>query len=219
LPLLRQQAPQMIFGLFPGKPVGLIQIDMTALTLGFSYTQDFDIFGPIVATLSGSINVNIHLAFGYDTQGIQEVVKDVQAGRNDAGTIAADLADGFYLVADGTPVVSLSGGIAAGVGVDLGVIQGGVAGGLFANVNLARAQPRACGLLGRGDTPPLCACAAPGHLEARLYAWYHLLTGPDHRYDIIPPITIFSFNVMCGPNGTVAPPLATDDGAGDLTLN
>jgi 6-phosphogluconolactonase (cycloisomerase 2 family) len=225
LPLLSKQAPEMIFGLLTGKPVDLIQVDMNALTLGFSYTQDFDIFGPIVATLSGSINVSVHFAFGYDTQGIQEVLKDVQAGRNDAGTIAADLADGFYLVADGTPVVSLNGGIAAGVGVDLGIIQGGVAGGLFATVNLALADPSGDGklrtgeLLGLLETNPLCAFTVSGDFEVRLYAWYQLLIGPQHTYDIIPPIVIFSFNVMCGPNGTMAPPLATNDGAGNLTLN
>src|SRR5262249_6419268 len=112
MPIVSKDAPQMIFGIFSGKPADLFTFDMTALKFMFNYTQEFPVFGPIDATLTGEFDANFHFVFGFDTLGIQEYFADPDK------THIQDIFDGFYLAAaPALPVVVLHGGIAAGLGV------------------------------------------------------------------------------------------------------
>jgi hypothetical protein len=213
--------PSKIFGLFLGQTADLVDFSLPKISGGFTYTQTFPIFGPLVAVLQGTISFTAQVSGGYDTTGLQELVKNPTT---DPGQIASDLLDGFFLNTK-TPFLIISGGISAGVALDLGIIDAGVSGGIFATANFNFYDPNKTGKLRFGDiaqitdngTMPECLFDITGNLEFRLFAYLdiNLLFFSIHDQFTIADINLVSFSVGC----VRAPVLATPTGNGVLRLN
>jgi 6-phosphogluconolactonase (cycloisomerase 2 family) len=225
-PLLSSQAPQIVFGLLRGQPADLFVFDMKQLDLSFAYRQDFPIVWPLSATLGGSVSADIHFIFGYDSGGLIEARSDL--ARTDlsvgakAAAIAQDVLDGFFIRTDDGPQVVLQASITAGAALAAGPgISGGVEGGIFATVNGSLVDLDGDNKLRLKEiekavmTDPLCLFDISGDLKFKLYA-YADAPGFHYQKNIVPPITLLSFNEMCSP----APALASEDATtGTLTLN
>jgi hypothetical protein len=207
--------PASAFGLFLGQTADLVRFDLPTLTAGFTYSQAFEIFGPLVALITGSASITAHATIVYDTLGLQEFFNDHNA---------LDLLDGFYIVADGTPNITINAGLSAGVALDLGIIDGGVAGGIFATINISLHDPDHDGKLRFKEleqeivTMPQCLFDLSGRLFFRLYAFLdvNLFFFSIHKqFNIVPATTLFDFSLSCPRD----PVLATDLGGGVLRLN
>ncbi|HEV3339251.1 MAG TPA: hypothetical protein VG125_02805, partial [Pirellulales bacterium] len=136
-PLLHD--PTKAFGLLLGKQVDLMDITLPSLSAAVNYFGQFPIFGPLVATLRGNVNFSVGETIGYDTTGISEFVKDHNT---------LDLLDGIFVGAGtASPLLTLSGQILAGGGVDLFGVSGGVEGGLKLNATLVLDDPNHTGKL------------------------------------------------------------------------
>ena len=125
--------PSLLFNLFVGKPVTLVQWKLPTFKFQFTYTQSFPIYPPLYVQFGGSVSAEIHLGIAYDTLGLQEFFSS--STKN-----AADLLDGFYIITNDDngkpqPALTLTGIVFAGASLNLGVASGGVNGGLKATVN------------------------------------------------------------------------------------
>ena len=94
------------------------------------YSQYIPILGPLGARFCGGIDANVHLTFGMDTLGIEKAL---------AGGGLGSLAEGVFV--DPSSGLSLSGGIAAGLELNLGYAEADVTGGIYANVNFTLHDP------------------------------------------------------------------------------
>lgn len=113
-------------------PVTLIQYDVPALTFNANYEQFFPIIGPIGVFFGGDFSAGIDVDFGYDTKGIA----------------TGNFADGFYFttaklptpkpVGDETafyaPAGTVSAGVYASAGINVGFASAQVGGGLTADL-------------------------------------------------------------------------------------
>ena len=125
--------PSMLFNLFIGKPVTLVEWRMPEFQFQFTYMQTFPLFPPLAVQLGGSIEADINLGFGYDTFGIQKYISDPSKN-------VTDLLDGFYIITTDAagkslPALSLTGAIFAGASLDGGLVDAGVNGGVSATIN------------------------------------------------------------------------------------
>ncbi len=110
-----------------------VTYDLPAFSFEFEYSQKFSIYGPLFATLGGSVGATIDLGIGYDGLGL---------ARYQASGRESDLFAGFYVSdrvnADGTgrdvAELTLSGQITAGVELNAGVASFGLEGGLQLNI-------------------------------------------------------------------------------------
>jgi 6-phosphogluconolactonase (cycloisomerase 2 family) len=214
-PLLSKQAPQVIFALLSGKTADLFQFDMQSLQLGFVFQETFPIVEPLDAVLSGSVNANIHFAFGYDTTGLNEFKIDKNP---------IDFLDGFYIRSDDGPQITIDAGIGAGAAVGFGPISAGVEGGIFAHITAALYDPNGDGKLRfseiqqlvdppGGPIDPLNLFDISGQLTFRLFAYINALF-INAQYDIVPPITLLNFDLNHS-----KPILGSVDSHGTLNLN
>jgi len=207
--------PSQIFGLLMGKEATLITYDMNPLSVDFSYSQFFPIFGPLGASITGSLGLTADFAFGYDTLGISQFA--------DSGFRNPELIfNGFYVSdtenADGTgadvPELTLNLGLSAAAELNLGVAKGGVAGGVFADIFFNLFDPNHDGkvrieeIIGSvvtefeyGDFPalaPLAVFDVTGEIFAKLFAFVEvdlLLVSYSWSEDITPEITILDFEI------------------------
>jgi hypothetical protein len=194
--------PASVLQIFLGQTVNLFTFDTPKFTLGFTYTAMFEIFGPLLATLTGNVSATIQFSFGYDTYGIQEF--------SDADydpSALPDLLDGFYVVA-GQPNVVLNAGIAAGAELSIGIADAGVQGGIYATVSMSLHDIDHTGKLRIGElgqeilTMPQCLFDVSGDVYVQLTAYFdvNLFLFSIHKsFDITPPIVLFSFNYSCPP--------------------
>ena len=68
--------PKEIFNLLLGKPATLIKYDIPKFEMEFTYSQFFPIFGPLGASINGTIGMEIDFhAVGFDTLGIQQFIE------------------------------------------------------------------------------------------------------------------------------------------------
>jgi Ca2+-binding RTX toxin-like protein len=227
--------PSQIFGLLMGQEATLITYDMNPLSVDFSYSQYFPIFGPLGASITGSLGLTADFAFGYDTLGISQFA--------DSDFRNPELIfNGFYVSdtenADGSgadvPELTLNLGLSAGAELNLGVAKGGVAGGVFADIYFNLFDPDHDGkvrieeLIGNvvtefeyGDFPalaPLAVFDVTGKIYAKLFAYIEvdlLLVSWEWSDDITPEITILDFEIPF----TRPPQLASEVGDGTLQLN
>ncbi|HEX7094535.1 MAG TPA: hypothetical protein VF183_01540, partial [Acidimicrobiales bacterium] len=130
------QDPSQIFGLLMGHDATLIAVDLPPLDFKFTYSQYFPIFGPLGASITGTLGATIDFGpFGYDTHGLREFFDSNFANPE-------TLFDGFFIsdtaASDGSgedvPEVTLTGGLSAAAELNLGIARAGVAGGIFAEV-------------------------------------------------------------------------------------
>ncbi|MEM9217104.1 MAG: DUF4347 domain-containing protein [Cyanobacteria bacterium P01_F01_bin.150] len=122
-----------------GKDVALFTYDLPALEIGFEVDQSFPIFGPISGLLEGAFNVELDLAFGFDTFGFRQWASNDFDPRQSFRVL-----DGFFVSdranPDGTgedvDELTASALIAAGLGVDLFALSGFVKGGFEGIIGL-----------------------------------------------------------------------------------
>ncbi len=86
-----------VFGLLLGK-----NSDLASFTATFSFGADSSkapglSFAGFGVSVTANANVDGYFRFAYDTMGLREVIRDLGNGVTDAGTLAADVADGFYI--------------------------------------------------------------------------------------------------------------------------
>ncbi len=220
IPLLDH--PSTIFNLLLGQNVPLVTYTMPDLDVGFGFSQYFPIFGPLGAELAGELGVKIHLAFGYDTEGIMEYATSRDP---------ADLLDGFYVSdranADGTgpvqPQVEFYGSISAAAELNLLIAQAGVGGGIFASVDFTLDDPNGDGKVRFSEIAENAKRGAldifdvGGELDAYLFAFLRLKLGFVTIFDdtlTIADITLLSFQ-----NDPNSPPPTGSQSGGILTLN
>ncbi len=166
--------------------------------------------------------MKIHLAFGYDTQGLLEY-----------GTShdPSDLLDGFYISdranADGTgplePQMEFYGEISAAAELNLLIAQAGVGGGIFASIDFTLDDPSGTGkvrfseIAANAKRGALDIFDVSGEVDAYLFAFLRLSIGFVTIYDdtvTIADITLLSFH-----NDPDSPPPPATQSGGTLTLN
>src|SRR5262249_2359205 len=63
--------PANVIQLLLGHDVDLVRVTLPKISGGFTYTQEFPIFGPLVAVLSGGVKLTVQGTFAYDTFGMR----------------------------------------------------------------------------------------------------------------------------------------------------
>ncbi|MBI84895.1 MAG: hypothetical protein CMJ81_17005, partial [Planctomycetaceae bacterium] len=220
------QDPSNIFGLLMGNNPTLITLDLPPLGLEFVYNQYFPIFGPLGASITGRIGLTLDPPeFGYDTLGLRDFFDS-----DFRDTLA--LFNGLFLSSE-EPVIIFTGGISAGVQINLGVAKAGVEGGIFIEVNFTlhdadqdgkvRLYELATNFIneakfGSPALAPLAIFDVSGEVFAKLFAFLEVdlfILSIDETFDITPPITIVDFNIPFARK----PTLATELSDGVLRLN
>ncbi|HYT92938.1 MAG TPA: VCBS repeat-containing protein, partial [Gemmataceae bacterium] len=189
--------------LLMGQDVDLFRFATPIFNLGFSYTQEFPILPPLVATVTGRVGASFFLTFGYDTFGVREAF----ASHN-----VLDVFDGFFVDTAGSAVL-VSASLAVGAALNFVIASGGVEGGLFANVALRLHDPNGDGKLRWKEardvlaTDPLRLFEIRGTVIARLYAWLQIAGMPRTVLDLVPPIDVLALpGALPGTAPTFPPP-------------
>jgi Ca2+-binding RTX toxin-like protein len=107
-----------------GQNATLFDYKSPKMAIGTSFSQNFPVLGPINVKLGGAVKLLTQFQFGYDTQGLKDLVPP----------------NGFYVQAfdsNGDPVTrtEVSASLIAGVNIDALLIEAGVDGDLTANVD------------------------------------------------------------------------------------
>ena len=134
-----------MFALLLGQNATLFSFTLPEFSLPFKTEIPVVAIPPFAGLfLDVKLLFTINLSMGYDTQGIKEFVHDVDMGGADAGQLAADILDGFYLdngthkaVFDDYPDLTVHNtgiNISGGVALAAKAIILKVEGGLFADV-------------------------------------------------------------------------------------
>ncbi|PSF29023.1 hypothetical protein C7H19_24500 [Aphanothece hegewaldii CCALA 016] len=191
---------QMAIGkLLLGQNVDLFSYQPNPLVVDFKFKQFFPVIGPVGVNLGGKFGIGAQLAFGYDTQGLQDYLTGGQ-------TDPTKVFNGFYVIAfddSGLPVTGLEiqAGIIAGVAANLGIAEVGVDGDLTADINfyLSSALADAEGKV-RGNqlsnTPVIDLFEPSGELSAGLQAYLEVGISPfsvGFSFDS-PRVVLLSFN-------------------------
>ena len=127
--------PGSIINLLFGKDVNLVTFDasINIPSESFSVPTGASIFG-LGVNFNANLSVNASLELGYDTYGLRELITQFENGTPSAGTIASDMADGFFVLGpSGSSLGShftISGNIGVGLGVNIGIASVNVTGGL-----------------------------------------------------------------------------------------
>ncbi len=202
--------PTSLFGLLMGKDVTLVGYDMPAVNVSLSYSQFFPLLGPLGITLAGSVNVDLDLAFAFDTFGARRFA----ASGFDPGD-AALILDGLYVSdtgkADGTgkdvDEATLRAAIEAFGSVNLGVASAGVGGGIGAKIGLDLSDPNDDGKIRASEfadvlaANPMALFNADGKLTAGLSAFVKIGFGffSLTKHFNIAEVTLLDFTFGCDP--------------------
>jgi hypothetical protein len=192
------QNPSSVFGLLLGQDVDLFTFDLPTLVAGFSFSQFFELLGPLGVRITGSVDVSAHLKFGYDTYGLRLYL--------DSHNVA-DLFEGFF-VDQASTLLRLEGHLGGAVELDLVVVGAGIEGGINANVDFRLVDPdndgkvRPAELLQDLESGNIFDVS--GQLTAGLDAYAYVLgTDCDHavhcwRYTLA-SVTLLDFNTATAP--------------------
>jgi Ca2+-binding RTX toxin-like protein len=219
-----------LFGLLLGRDVSLVEYDLPAFGVDFTYVQKFPIWGPLFARITGSVGLSIDLAFGYDTFGVRKF-----ADGNFSNPL--DLLAGFYVndtdqpggVGADVPELILRGELFAGAEINLGIASAGVEGGIILTINFDLYDPDRDGKVrihelvgsflyefnyGSAALAPLAIFEVSGDIALQLRAFIEFLFFSE-SFEITPPLTLIEFTVAFDRE----PILATERGDGALLLN
>jgi hypothetical protein len=212
-PLLTK--PEAAFGLLLGHTADLVDVKLPSISGGFSYTQEFPIYPPLFAFLSGGVNFSVQASFGYDTTGLQEYARDHNP---------RDLLDGFFIDTS-QPFLVTQGQISAGAEVDLAIVSAGVSGGIVATANFSFKDPdgthklrlNEIDQLTENGASPACLFTVTGNLSFQLSAFFdiNLFLFHVHKSFTIVTVDLADFSASC----PAKPVLATPIGGGVLRLN
>ena len=211
-----------LFNLFTGQPVSIVEFDAPELDLTASISFQIPIFPPLFMTFGGSIGAKIDLTFGFDTYGLQKFFSS--SDKN-----VADLAEGFYVkdVDDnGNEIteLTLSGGLFAGVELDILIAKAGVTGGIFADILFDLNDPDGDGrvrpseIIANAKDNPLCIFDVSGRIYVSLDAFLkvNLLIAKIDKEWNFGEIPILDFNIPC-PKPVLASFDADGNGNGTAT--
>ncbi|MDF3129818.1 LEPR-XLL domain-containing protein, partial [Kiritimatiellaeota bacterium B1221] len=100
--------PETIFQILNGETANLTFLELPRLELGVAYRRSFPLpaFPPLIATVGGQFSINVHLKFGWDTQGFYWSTLDT-AGQ-------------------ASPAFGLQGRFTVGVALSAGLIEAGI---------------------------------------------------------------------------------------------
>jgi Ca2+-binding RTX toxin-like protein len=212
--------PSILFNLFVGESVPLIEWRMPTFVFEFAYVQKIPIFPPLFAQFGGSVGATIDIGFAYDTFGIQKFI--ASEDRN-----VVDLLDGFYVLdfdenGNERNELTLTGELFAGASINLLVAEAGVRGGLFATIGFDLndinddGKVRVSEIVSLAQQDPRCIFKIHGELGLFLEAFlsvdlFFLSVDKEWRFG---EFTLFEFTIECP-----EPILASDDGAGNLYLH
>ena len=223
--------PTQLLGLLFGfnKDLVLFEYDMAPLKFEFEYSQFFPIWGPLGASITGTVALDIDFAFGFDTFGIR---KFAEGGYE----YPLDIFRGFYVkdTVDGTgsgaemPEITFLLQLVGAAEINLGIASGGVGGGLRSTTYFDLNDPNKDGrvrieellnnfFLGFTDdfpVGPLSLFDVSGKLEAFLTAYIEFLF-VEFETQIGPSIPILEYTLPLDR----PPVLATEIGNGVLRLN
>ncbi len=229
IPLLKD--PEQLFQMLLGKQdITLFSYTSPTITYPGSVLDDsFPIFGPLWGVVQGGLANNAVVDFsgritvGYDTTGLFEI-----GSATDAGQIAGDLADGFYIdttPAQGSnpPATFVGLDFALGVGAELNafVVAAGLGGGIEGSI---RVQPvdGTDHKLRFSDVAndPLNLFDLTGEIDAYLDGFIKFGFGPFHNTIDLHFLNevLLSFNTAASNQGTTPPSLGSVDSNGRLDL-
>ena len=212
--------PSILFNLFVGEAVPLVEWHMPAFIFEFTYVQKIPIYPPLYAQFGGSVGAKIEVGFGYDTFGIQKFISS-----EDRNPI--DLLDGFYVIdfdehGNDRNELELTGELFAGASIDLLIAEVGIRGGLYATIGFDLndvnddGKVRISEIIANAQQDPRCIFNIHGELGLFLEAFltvdlFFFSIDKTWRFG---EFTLFEFSITCP-----EPVLASDDGAGNLTLH
>lgn len=100
--------PETIFKILNGETANLTFLELPRLELGVAYRKSFPIpvFPPLIATVGGHFSINVHLKFGWDTQGFYWSTLDTKG--------------------EASPAFGVQGRFTVGVALSLGLIEAGI---------------------------------------------------------------------------------------------
>ena len=196
--------PSLLFNLFIGKPVALVEWRMPTFKFSFTYIQSIPIYPPLYAQFGGSIAATINIGFGYDTFGIQKFIDDPKKQ-------AVDLLDGFYILTNDAagkpqPALTLTGEIFAGASIDLVLVEAGVRGGISATINFFwndnsdnDGKMRVSEIIANAKEDPRCIFNIEGKISLFLEAYLKIdlfFFSIDKTWRFA-NITLISFDLTC----------------------
>ena len=217
---------QAVFNMLLGKDSDLFTLAANMHLDAQENTRDFSVVGMGLG-FGGDIKVDAKFTFAYDTYGLREMINQIAAGTFDAGQVASDIADGFYVADDS--YLSISGSIGASAGVTVGFFGVSVNGGITTGndgqdpVSITINDPDHDGKLRFSEIPsnPLGAFNTSGELDAGLFVEVKVgmdtplgFVGYKQDFDIA-HVVIFSFNPQAPPPVTLA---SQADASGNVTL-
>jgi hypothetical protein len=128
-----------VFGLILGKDSPLASFTATFHLEADPSNAPGLSFAGFGVSVTASAVVDAYFRFAYDTRGLREVIHDIGDGVSDAGRLAGDVADGFYI--DASSHLSVSGSVGLRAGFQYGPLGFHLDGNIGTGAN------------GRGDDP------------------------------------------------------------------
>lgn len=208
--------PLLLFPLFLGKPVTLVEYVMPTLEFKFTYAASFPVFPGVNVVTKGIFGAKIDLAFGYDTLGLQEFFSSKDKH-------AKDLLDGFYIktVNDAgqvVPQLTLTGTFLVGVSVGVFGVEAGILGGIEATFgfylhdNNLDGKVRGKEIVENARIDPRCIFEIHAHFDFLLVVVVKAL-GKEFEFEIV-RVKLFNLDLTC-PKPMVANFANDNGGAGD----
>ncbi|MBI1840204.1 MAG: N-acetylmuramoyl-L-alanine amidase, partial [Verrucomicrobia bacterium] len=195
-----------LFKLITGQTATFVEyrmpvLDFTAaIDLAFPI---FPIFPPLKVTFGGELSARIDLTFGFDSYGLQKFFGSKTRD-------PADIFQGFFIKDrddNGNEIteVLVSGGITAGLKLDLGVAEAGVKGGLFTDIGFDLNDPDNDGKVRLSELAQLakddvtCIFSVHGEIYVELSAFVevHLLIANIDKEVDFGHFTLATFDIKC----------------------
>lgn len=220
-----EEPSQLLLMMF-GQDADLILWEPPDLEAGFSYSQRFGpiwSLPPVFIEIGGSVTITGHLAIGYDTQGLREVLSEGAGGASLLhGLFLGDLKDGVDV-----PEFALRGELRIGATVSVLIFSAGAFGGVGLTLELDLEDPNADGKLKFQEVSdillatanPFCLFIFSGQFDVFLGVFVEVdLFFWSLRWEtILAQIVLLRFSVQCDFN--VTPVLAHVDGSDNLVLH
>jgi Concanavalin A-like lectin/glucanases superfamily len=104
-----------VFRLLLGQDVDFARFDVKAYIPGIKESRDLDIWGPVKASFTGQMDLDLELHAGTDTYGLRQFFMSIARGQADPSV----LDDGFYFEADKPLAEITNGSITAEAGAEI----------------------------------------------------------------------------------------------------
>ena len=125
--------PQNIINLITGQTADIFHINFPTLSASFSIEEAFELYGPLFLTFGGGVSAEVNLSIGFDSAGLEQMVKTTSAAGGNlsttamAGLIEDVFMDGLFIDSDNTAITA-DAYVSMGVMLNGGLIKAGVEG-------------------------------------------------------------------------------------------